>query len=102
MRILNRLIAFIRSPTSNPHMIEKFYNSKYQEWVLVDQNLAAALCSMLSQVILPYVIHLESTSDIWATIERRLQSSNRSRVIHLKNELHNVQMKNQTMSQYLT
>ncbi|XP_020697569.1 uncharacterized protein LOC110110428 [Dendrobium catenatum] len=77
-------------------------NLKYQEWCLVDQNLAAALCSTISPVLLPYVIHLESTSAIWATIERQLQSSNRSRVIQLRNELHNIQIKNQMMVQYLT
>ncbi|PKU81629.1 Retrovirus-related Pol polyprotein from transposon TNT 1-94 [Dendrobium catenatum] len=76
-------------------------NPKHQEWVLVDQNLAAAFCSTLSPAILPYVIHLISVSDIWVTLERRFQSSNRSRVIQLKNELHNVQMKSQNMMQYL-
>ncbi|PKU80975.1 Retrovirus-related Pol polyprotein from transposon TNT 1-94 [Dendrobium catenatum] len=79
----------------------KVPNPKHQEWVLIDQNLAAALCSTLSPAILPYVIHLTSTSEIWSALERRLQSSNRSRVIQLKNELHTVQMKSQTMAQYL-
>ncbi|KAL0918373.1 hypothetical protein M5K25_010377 [Dendrobium thyrsiflorum] len=77
-------------------------NPKYHEWVLVDQNLAAAVCSTISPAILPYVIHLDSTAAVWSTIERRLHSSNRSRVIQLKNELHNLQMKTLTMSQYLT
>ncbi|KAI0510263.1 hypothetical protein KFK09_010864 [Dendrobium nobile] len=76
-------------------------NPKHQEWVLVDQNMVASLCSTLSLAILPYVIHLVSASDIWIMLERRLQSSNRSCVIQLKNELHNVQMKSQTMLQYL-
>ncbi|PKU70162.1 Retrovirus-related Pol polyprotein from transposon TNT 1-94 [Dendrobium catenatum] len=77
-------------------------NPKYREWVLVDQNLAAAICSTISPAILPYVINLDSTSMIWVTIERRLQSSNRSRVIQLRNELHNIRMNNQSMIQYLT
>ncbi|PKU70959.1 Retrovirus-related Pol polyprotein from transposon TNT 1-94 [Dendrobium catenatum] len=76
-------------------------NPKHTEWVLIDQNLAAALCSTISTAILPYVLHLESTAEIWNTIERRLQASNRSRVIQLKNELHNVSMKQQTMAEYL-
>ncbi|KAI0519466.1 hypothetical protein KFK09_006914 [Dendrobium nobile] len=92
------------SPPASHNLLSdgsKESNPKYQEWVLVDQNLAAALCSTLTPAILPYVIHLVSASDIWNTLERRLQSSNRSRVIQLKNELHNVQMKSQNMMQYL-
>ncbi|KAI0508127.1 hypothetical protein KFK09_014261 [Dendrobium nobile] len=72
-----------------------------QNWVLIDQNLAAALYSIISPSILPYVLSLEHCSEIWDTIARRLQSSTRSRTIQLRNELHHVSMNNQTMSQYL-
>ncbi|KAI0525208.1 hypothetical protein KFK09_004600 [Dendrobium nobile] len=77
-------------------------NPKYTHWLLTDQNLAAALCSTISQTVLPYVIHLDSTSKIWATLETRFQATNRSKVIQLKNELHNISMKTSTMTQYLT
>ncbi|KAL0920813.1 hypothetical protein M5K25_009983 [Dendrobium thyrsiflorum] len=76
-------------------------NPAYNQWTLTDQNLAAAICSTISTSILPYVLQLESCYDIWATLTRRLQASNRSRVIQLKNELHNISMKNMTMTQYL-
>ncbi|KAI0519731.1 hypothetical protein KFK09_007190 [Dendrobium nobile] len=71
-------------------------------WLLTDQNLSAAKCSTISPTILPYVLHLDSTASIWKALEMRFQSSNRSKVIQLKNELHNVSMKNQSMIQYLT
>ncbi|KAI0525096.1 hypothetical protein KFK09_004486 [Dendrobium nobile] len=77
-------------------------NPLYTQWILIYQNLAAALCSTISPSILPYVLHLECCSDIWSTLEQRLQASNRSRVMQLKNELHNVSMRNLTMTQYLT
>ncbi|PKU85370.1 Retrovirus-related Pol polyprotein from transposon TNT 1-94 [Dendrobium catenatum] len=77
-------------------------NPAYNQWSLTDQNLAAAICSTISTSILPYVLNLESTSQIWQALETRFQSSNRSRVIQLKNELHNISMKNSTMTQYLS
>ncbi|PKU73790.1 Retrovirus-related Pol polyprotein from transposon TNT 1-94 [Dendrobium catenatum] len=70
-------------------------------WTLLDQNLAAALYSVISPSILPYVLCLDHCSEIWDTIARRLQSSTRSRTIQLRNELHHLSMKNQTMAQYL-
>ncbi|KAI0519437.1 hypothetical protein KFK09_006885 [Dendrobium nobile] len=103
----NGFASFL-SPSPSPPPTHKIHqdgskepNQKYQEWILVDQNLAAALCSIVSPAIIPYIIHLVSTSTIWHTLERRLQSSNRSRVIQLKNESHNIQMKSQNMTQYL-
>ncbi|PKU77855.1 Retrovirus-related Pol polyprotein from transposon TNT 1-94 [Dendrobium catenatum] len=73
----------------------------YAQWVLNDQNLAAALCSTISASILPYVLNLDTTSAIWSTLQARFQATNRSRVIQLKNALHNVSLKNLTMVQYL-
>ncbi|KAI0507673.1 hypothetical protein KFK09_013800 [Dendrobium nobile] len=77
-------------------------NQESHQWSVIDQNLAAALCSTISPAVLPYVIQLNSTHEIWSTLQTRFQSSNRSKVIQLKNELHNVSMKNLSMSQYLT
>ncbi|KAI0491471.1 hypothetical protein KFK09_025731 [Dendrobium nobile] len=70
-------------------------------WRLIDKNLISALFSTISPAVLPYVITSTTAQEVWAVLERRLQSSNRSRVLQLKNELHHIQMKNQTMQQYL-
>ncbi|KAI0501873.1 hypothetical protein KFK09_016818 [Dendrobium nobile] len=77
-------------------------NQDLQSWSVTDQNLATAMCSTISPEVLPYVIHLESTSEIWSTLHTRFQSSNRSKVIQLKNELHNLSVQALSMSQYLT
>ncbi|KAI0510267.1 hypothetical protein KFK09_010868 [Dendrobium nobile] len=77
-------------------------NPAYDKWFLTDQHLAASICSTISTSILPYVLNLESTSAIWNSLEIRFQSANRTRVIQLKNELHNISMKNSSMSQYLS
>ncbi|KAI0520181.1 hypothetical protein KFK09_007652 [Dendrobium nobile] len=77
-------------------------NPAYTNWILTDQNLAAAICATISPSILPFIINLESTSSIWTTLATRFQSTNRSRVIQLKNELHHISLKNSTMTQYLT
>ncbi|XP_020699603.1 uncharacterized protein LOC110111889 [Dendrobium catenatum] len=70
-------------------------------WRLIDQNLVSALLSTISPSVLPYILHLSSTHEIWSTLANRLQPTNRSRVIQLKNELHNIQMRDCSMNQYL-
>ncbi|XP_020697135.1 uncharacterized protein LOC110110135 [Dendrobium catenatum] len=77
-------------------------NIDTRSWMVTDQNLATAMCSTISPEVLPYVIHLESTQEIWATLHTRFQSSNRSKVIQLKHELHNISMETRSMTQYLT
>ncbi|KAI0497752.1 hypothetical protein KFK09_020987 [Dendrobium nobile] len=77
-------------------------NQDLNSWSITNQNLATAMCSTISPLVLPYVIHLESTYEIWSTLHTRFQSSNRSKVIQLKHELHNISMQHLSMSQYLT
>ncbi|KAI0500239.1 hypothetical protein KFK09_018448 [Dendrobium nobile] len=78
--------------TPNPH---------YDAWLLQDQNLTAAMYSIISPTILPCVLSAEHCAEIWAILDRRLQSSTRSRIIQLWHELHYLTMKDKTMSQYL-
>ncbi|PKU73010.1 Retrovirus-related Pol polyprotein from transposon TNT 1-94 [Dendrobium catenatum] len=70
-------------------------------WHLLDQHLASALLSVISPSIVPYVLSFSHCSDIWHTLALRLQATTRSRLIQLKNELHNLSKGDQTMSQYL-
>ncbi|XP_020683028.1 uncharacterized protein LOC110100018, partial [Dendrobium catenatum] len=83
----------VRPPDSVPH--------EQNRWKLIDCNLVSALLATISPPILPYVINLGSAHDVWTALERRLQPTNRSRVIQLKNELHQIQMRDRTMQQYL-
>ncbi|KAI0511160.1 hypothetical protein KFK09_011785 [Dendrobium nobile] len=73
-----------------------------ERWQLVDNNLISALFATISLPILPYVITSTTAQEVWTILERRLQPTSRSRVIQLKNELHHVQMKDQTMQQHLS
>ncbi|KAI0520235.1 hypothetical protein KFK09_007706 [Dendrobium nobile] len=77
-------------------------NPLHSQWHLTDQTLAASLCSTISNPVLPYVISLDSTSTIWTTLASHFQASNRSQVIQLKNKLHNISLKNSSMTQYLS
>ncbi|KAI0507949.1 hypothetical protein KFK09_014077 [Dendrobium nobile] len=77
-------------------------NPLYTSWLLIDQHLASAIYSTISASLLPYILNLETTHDIWMTLERRLQSSNCSRILQLKNELHQLQLGDKTMFQYLS
>ncbi|XP_028547680.1 uncharacterized protein LOC114578566 [Dendrobium catenatum] len=95
----NGFAAFLESKSASENADP---NLDPQIWSITDQNLATAMCSTIAPSVLPYVIHLESTHDIWSTLHTRFQSSNRSKVIQLKHELHNVSMQNLTMTQYLT
>lgn len=71
-------------------------------WNFIDRNLVSALLSTISASVLPYVLKLSTTNEIWTILESRLQPTNRLRVIQLKNKLHQVQMKDRSMQQYLT
>ncbi|PKU71951.1 Retrovirus-related Pol polyprotein from transposon TNT 1-94 [Dendrobium catenatum] len=74
---------------------------EHARWKLIDRNLVSAIYSTVSASILPYVLNLQTASEVWQTLEHRLQPTNRSRVIQLKNELHQIQLKDRTMVQYL-
>ncbi|KAI0496279.1 hypothetical protein KFK09_022593 [Dendrobium nobile] len=76
-------------------------NPQFSTWTLIYQNLSVALFSTISLSILPYILMLETSSSIWKTLEQRFFSTNRSRVIQLKNELHSLSMLNKTMTDYL-
>ncbi|PKU74383.1 Retrovirus-related Pol polyprotein from transposon TNT 1-94 [Dendrobium catenatum] len=71
------------------------------KWSLIDRILISALLSTISHAILPYVLTPSTAHDVWQILERRMQPNIRSRVIQLKNELHNIKMNNSTMQQYL-
>ncbi|PKU60575.1 Retrovirus-related Pol polyprotein from transposon TNT 1-94 [Dendrobium catenatum] len=73
-----------------------------KNWRITDQNLQAALCSTISPPVLPYILHLDTTHEIWQFLENQFQAASRSKVIQLKNELHHISMKNLSMVQYLT
>ncbi|KAI0522929.1 hypothetical protein KFK09_005318 [Dendrobium nobile] len=73
----------------------------HARWILIDRNLVSAIFSTISASILTYVLTLNTARDVWLTLERRLQPTNWSRVIQLKNKLHQIQMKDRTMQQYL-
>ncbi|KAI0522729.1 hypothetical protein KFK09_005114 [Dendrobium nobile] len=104
----NGFSSFLDSKTSPPEQFlinpdgSSSSNPSYVQWVLTDQNLSASICSTISSSILPYVISLESTAQIWSALETRFQATNRSKVIQLKNALHNVSLKNQSMTDYLS
>ncbi|PKU75882.1 Retrovirus-related Pol polyprotein from transposon TNT 1-94 [Dendrobium catenatum] len=76
-------------------------NANYTTWRLLDQNLSAALYSVISPTILPYVLSVATCTEIWTVLDRRLQSSTRSRIIQLKHEFHYLSMKDKSMTQYL-
>ncbi|KAI0494554.1 hypothetical protein KFK09_024695 [Dendrobium nobile] len=78
------------------------HNPLYSTYMLIDQHLSSAIYSTVSPTLLPYILNLDSTHEIWVTLERRLQSSNRSRLLQRKGELHQLKLGDKTMFQYLT
>ncbi|KAI0501131.1 hypothetical protein KFK09_016074 [Dendrobium nobile] len=103
----NGFESHMHPPSPLPPLLDRsdvsnFSNPAHSSWLLTDQNLAVAICSTISSPILPYAIHLDSTFEIWQTLETRFQSTNRSKVIQLKNALHHISLKNSTVTQYLS
>ncbi|PKU84066.1 Retrovirus-related Pol polyprotein from transposon TNT 1-94 [Dendrobium catenatum] len=103
----NGFEGFLTGATSSPTPTilsgsgQQISNPDYNNWISIDQNLAAALYSVISPAILPYVLSIDHCSEIWLTLDTRLQSSTRSRIAHLKNKLHFLSMKDKSMTQYL-
>lgn len=60
---------------------EVIKNPFYSQWTLMDQRLASTLYTIISPSLLSYVLNLNSCTDILATIEKHIQSSNQSRII---------------------
>ncbi|KAI0519459.1 hypothetical protein KFK09_006907 [Dendrobium nobile] len=77
-------------------------NSLFTTWMLIDQHLASAIYSNVSASLLLYILNLDSSHQIWTTLELCLKSTHRSRLLQLKNELHQLQLGDKTMFQYLT
>ncbi|KAL0929070.1 hypothetical protein M5K25_001010 [Dendrobium thyrsiflorum] len=77
-------------------------NPLFTTWMLVDQHLASAIYSTVSASLVPYILNLDTTQQIWTTLELRLKSTHRSRLLQLKNELHQLQLGDKTIFQYLT
>ncbi|KAI0520283.1 hypothetical protein KFK09_007754 [Dendrobium nobile] len=98
----NDFEQFLALPNHSGDSSDPSTASLIKNWRITDQNLQAAICSTISPTVLPYIIHLDTTHDIWKVLESQFQATSRSKVIQLKNELHHVSMKNLSMIQYLT
>ncbi|KAI0526763.1 hypothetical protein KFK09_002354 [Dendrobium nobile] len=98
----NRFKTFLDPNYTSPTPLLSNPDGSPKQWLLKDQNLATTICSTISPSILPYVVNLDSTTAIWSTLETRFQPTNGSKVIQLKNSLHNISLKNQTVTQYLS
>lgn len=62
----------------------------------------SVLYSNISPSILSYVLNLNKCAEIWVTREKILQSSNRTLILQVKNELHNLTMGSKIMARYLS
>ncbi|XP_020674691.2 uncharacterized protein LOC110093962 [Dendrobium catenatum] len=97
----NDFDQFLAPPTHSADSSEPSTALIHKNRRITDQNLQAALCSTISPTVLPYILHLDTTYEIWQVLESQFQATSRSKVIQLKNELHHVSMKNLSMIQYL-
>ncbi|PKU65158.1 Retrovirus-related Pol polyprotein from transposon TNT 1-94 [Dendrobium catenatum] len=98
----NGFESFLEAPpASTINQDSENLDSDSNKWILTDRNLAAAISSTISANVIPYVMHLDSTYEIWSALQTRFQSANRSKVMQLKNELQNISMRNLSMQDYL-
>ncbi|XP_020676103.1 uncharacterized protein LOC110095070 [Dendrobium catenatum] len=98
----NDFEQFLAPPTHSGNASDSDIDPVIKNWKITDQNLQAAVCSTISSAVLPYIIHLDTTHEIWQALESQFQATSRSKVIQLCNEFHHVSMKNLSMTQYLT
>ncbi|KAL5704422.1 hypothetical protein ACHQM5_022856 [Ranunculus cassubicifolius] len=75
-------------------------NPEYVAWQKQDQILLGWLLSSLSETVLAQVVGLSTSRDVWLALEKHYSSKSKSRVLHLRRELHNLKKGSKTMQQY--
>ncbi|KAL5722651.1 hypothetical protein ACHQM5_006144 [Ranunculus cassubicifolius] len=75
-------------------------NPDYATWQKQDQILLGWLLSSLSETVLAQVVGLNTSRDVWVALERHYSSKSKSRILHLRRELHNLKKGSKTMQQY--
>ncbi|XP_020681199.1 uncharacterized protein LOC110098649 [Dendrobium catenatum] len=61
----NDFDQFLAPPTSSETSSDPTDVFTHKNWRFIDQNLQAAICSTISRPLLPYILHLDTTYEIW-------------------------------------
>ncbi|KAI0492614.1 hypothetical protein KFK09_026890 [Dendrobium nobile] len=65
----NDFEQFLAPPTHSGDVSDPDTASSIKNWRITDQNIQAAVCSTISPTVLPYIIHLDTTHEIWQVLE---------------------------------
>ncbi|KAL3634153.1 hypothetical protein CASFOL_021207 [Castilleja foliolosa] len=76
-------------------------NPSHTLWIRQDQILASWILSSLSESILPLMIGLASSSEIWAVLERNFASQSKAKTLQYKMQLQTTRKGNMSMRDYL-
>lgn len=89
---------FIISPDTG---VTKEITVEYLEWEAIDMALLSLLLTTLTDEAMEYVIGCRTTNEAWINLVDRFASVSKSRVNHLKTELHTIQKGSNTIDKYL-
>lgn len=73
----------------------------FQEWETTNLSLLSLLIATLTDDTIEHVIGCKTSSETWTDLEERYASVSRTRVNHLKTELHTVQKGGDSIDKYL-
>ncbi|CAA0814939.1 Unknown protein, partial [Striga hermonthica] len=76
-------------------------NPLYLNWQKHDQLLVSWLLSSLSEEILVNTVGLNTSHEIWDSLELDYTTQSRAKVMQIKSQLHNLKKGAQTMREYL-
>lgn len=101
-----RLIGFVDGSNPCPPATKlendvQVANPDFEMWVSQDQLLMSLLIASLSEEILPLIVGLATSRDIWNTLEAALASASHTRILQLHMQLQNIKQGDLTATQFL-
>ena len=75
-------------------------NPAYDAWVSRDQTVQGFILNTLSPEIIPHVVGIETTAEVWSILTKMFSSHSRTRINHLRGELNNTKKKETTAAQF--
>ena len=84
----------IQEPPISTHIDDHggiIVNSAYQKWWRQDQQVFSLIVTSLSESVLPYVVGKLTAREAWSALMKHCSSTNPSRIMQLRNRLHNTQ-----------
>ncbi|KAA8529815.1 hypothetical protein F0562_034328 [Nyssa sinensis] len=69
---------------------QRVANPRFTEWKRADRHLRSAINATIHPSLLPHVVNLKHAFEVWNVLEKRMNSTSRSHIMQLRNDLQRV------------